>query len=111
MTVLEQDTALTGGRGTPNAWSPASNGHNWTVIRGNQTLSFASNELTLTYTSSNATAIIYLGSSSVAAQDITVNSTGSANNDIIGISGRVVDSTHYYQLELGNTLNTLELRK
>jgi hypothetical protein len=111
MTVLEQDTALTGGRGTPNAWSPASNGHNWTQVRGNQSLSFASSLLILTYTSSNTTGILYLGSTSVANQDITLNAQGSATSDIIGIAARIGDSTHYYQLELGNTLNTLEIRK
>lgn len=111
MTTFATDTALTGGRGTPNAWSPGSDSHNWTQSRGNQSLSFASNQLVLTYNGSTNSGVMTYGGITVADCEITANAVQVATNDIIGVVMRFVDTNNYIQLVLGNSANLLELRK
>lgn len=111
MTTFATDTALTGGRGTPNAWSPGSDSHNWTQSRGNQSLSFASNQLVLTYNGSTTSGVMTYAALTETDTEVLVNAVQTATNDIIGAAIRFVDTNNYYQLVLGNTANTLEIRK
>jgi|SRR5581483_372929 hypothetical protein len=112
-TTYGADTALTGGRGTPDAWSPGSDGHNWTQTRGNQTLSYDSvnHQLVLTFNGSTTSGVMTYAGLTVADCEITVNAVQTGASDIIGPAMRVVDANNYIQLVIGNSANLLELRK
>lgn len=106
------DTMLTGGRGAPNAISPGSDGFQWNLIAGDQTPSFASNQLVFTYNASTNLGVWTYSSQSQADQEALVNMTQSgANTDIVGIILRCSDPTHYYYFDIGNNPGYVEIGK
>lgn len=107
------DTFLTGGRGSPNAISPGSDGYNWTQIRGDQTPSYASNQGVFTYGStSNLGVWVYASSISQTDQEVLVNLVQStANNEVAGAIVRCTDDSHFYHANIGNSSGNVEIGK
>ncbi len=88
MAIQTQDTFLSGGRGAPNAWSPASNSKNWTQQQGAATMSLVTNGTQrgqLTGSASPAN-FMTLDTKILADVDITCRSYKS----IIGVKNAVI---------------------
>lgn len=112
MTTLATDSALTAGRGTPNAWSPGSDGNNWSQIRGSQSLSFAANKLVFTSTGSGTAGVVTYSTKTSADQEVLVNVTQSASNaDMGGALARCSDNAHWYCAVIGESANTFQIIK
>src|SRR6266566_1058113 len=94
MAVQGQDTALSGGRGSPNAWSPGSDGQNWAIATGIATLAFSGTRLQLT--SANSNTIVFYGTKTVADIEVSHRSTNNAVADFLGVVGRATASNNYY---------------
>ena len=111
MSTYASDTFSTRSRGAPNAWSPGSDGRNWTQSRGNQTLSFASNQGTLTYNNNTVTGVTY-GALTVTDSEVLVNAVqNNTSTSIIGAICRFKDSNNFYSAVIGNTAGLFDIRK
>lgn len=106
------DTTLTGGRGTPNAWSPGSDGNDWVVKRGDQSLSFTGGKLVFTYNGDTTAGVVIYSSLTEADQEVLVNVTqGGSNADMCGAVARFVDQNNWYCAVIGESGNTLKIIK
>jgi len=106
------DDTTTGGRGSPNAFSPGSDTYNWNHIVGTQTPSFASNQLVLTYLSDANFAVWTYSSISSTDQEVLVNVTQSNQTyEVAGAVLRCADANHYYYADIGNNSGHLEIGK
>lgn len=111
MGTLATDTCLTGGRGSPNAWSPGSDGNNWTQQGSNQTPSFASNQLILTNNGSTSLGVWTYSALTPTSCEVLVNVTP---NDVTGgsyIIGAILcqSGSNYYYCDLGNVNGKIEI--
>lgn len=111
MTILAQDSFATGGRGSPNAWSPGSDGGNWTQQRGNQTLSIVSSQGVMTYNGSSTLGVMTYTSLSETIIEVLVNVTPNASGDIIGAVVCFQDSNNFYYADIGNVAGKFEIGK
>lgn len=112
MTTFATDTFASGGRGSPNAWSPGSDSNNWTQSRGNQTLSIVSSQGVLTYNGSTTTGVMTYAGLTETDTEVLVNGVqGTSNSDIIGAVCRFSNSSNFYAAVIGNTATTFEIRK
>lgn len=112
-TALLTDTFLTGGRGSPNTWSPGSDGNNWTQSRGTQTMSYDSvnHQGVLTYNGSTTTGVMTYSSQNLLNVEIMVNVVASTGTTIAGSVARFTSSSNFYACIIGNAANDLEIRK
>lgn len=101
MPVKGQDSAQSTGRGTPNAWSPASDGQNWSQLNGTSTMSVATvsglSRLALTGTTSGN--VMILGSTTTNSIDLFARFWVQNTNDNVGLIGRVQNLNTYYRAE------------
>ncbi|HXH26670.1 MAG TPA: hypothetical protein VNG90_02155 [Candidatus Acidoferrum sp.] len=112
MSTYATDTFLTGARGAPNAWSPGSDGANWTQSRSNQSLSFASNQGTMTYNGNTTTGIMTYSALTTTDTEVLVNAIQNNNStSIIGAVCRFKDTSNFYSAVIGNTAGLFEIRK
>lgn len=113
LATFATDTFASGGRGSPNAISPGSDGGNWSLVTGDQTPSFASNQGVFTYNASTNLGVwVYASSILQTDQEVLVNVTqGNANGDIAGAVVRCTDANHYYYADLGNSSGNIEIGK
>jgi hypothetical protein len=99
-------------RGVPNAISPGSDGNNWTQISGNQTASYVSNQIVLTYGSNSNLGVWTYAGQSQADQEVLVNITqGNSTSAVAGAVLRCVDANHFYYADLGNSSGNIEIGK
>lgn len=104
------DTAATAGRGSPNVLSPGSDGNNWALQRGDQTPSFASNQLVFTFNVATNLGAWTYSTQSQADQEVLVNLTQNASNsDIAGAILRCPDNNHFYYADIGNSSGNVEI--
>src|SRR5579875_1141672 len=98
------DTAQTGGRGSPNAISPASDGQNWALLTGASTPSIVSanglNRISLT--NDTAKNVWTLGSRQFTDTDQYVRVYLSAAEVKAGLVARCTSATSYYRIGLTN---------
>src|SRR5579884_965783 len=108
-TTRLQDTFATGGRGSPNVWSPASSGLNWSHPNGTATLGFTGSQGTLSGDTSKN--VMLLGSTILQDADITCHLSSTSPNDVLGPVGRYNSNggTNYYRATYQN--GTLFLQK
>lgn len=110
LVTLATDTTTTGGRGAPNAISPGSDGGTWTQERGDQTASFVSDQIVLTFVASTNLGIWSYSGNSSTDQEVLINVyQSSGNTDIVGAVLRYVDSTHFYYADIGNVSGKVEI--
>lgn len=108
--TLATDTTNTGGRGSPNPISPGSDGGVWTQQRGDQTATFVSNQIVLTFVASTNLGIWSYSGNSNTDQEVLINVyQSSGNTDIVGAVLRYVDSTHFYYADIGNISGSIEI--
>lgn len=106
------DSFLTGGRGTPNAISPGSDGSSWTPQRGVQTPSYSSNQGVFTCGSDTHLGVWTYGSMAQTDQEVLVNVLQTSGNDeIVGAVLRCSDSGHFYYADIGNNSGNIEFGK
>lgn len=96
-TIRESDTFATGGRGSPNAISPASNGHNWQQATGTSTLGFTGSAGTLNGTTSSN--VLLLGSTTLPCFDVVCFFQPGVTQDLMGVVARYNSNggTNYYR--------------
>lgn len=111
MTTYGTDTFATGGRGSPNAWSPGSDGSNWTQQRGNQSLSVASNQGVMTYNSNTNLGVMTYTSLQKSVIEVLVNVTANSSSDTIGAVLCYVDTNNFYYADIGNISGKFEIGK
>lgn len=110
MTQLAADNFTSGGRGSPNAWSPASDGGNWTVDSGAATLSIVSSQGKTTGVT--ALTFIHEGSSTSVDFDVTVRvSVNSTNFTAAGVIARQTATNTAYRARLSSNANTFGIVK
>ena len=108
--TLATDNTTTGGRGSPNPISPGSDGGVWTQQRGDQTASFVSNQIVLTFVASTNLGIWSYSGNSSTDQEVSINVyQSSGNTDIVGAVLRYVDNTHFYYADIGNISGKIEI--
>ena len=101
------DTCLTSGRGSPNAISPGSDGNNWVQVAGNQTPSFASNHIIMTYLN-NSVRFAYVYGTSQADTEVLVSVVqGGSTSAVAGAVLRCADTNHYFFADIHS--NTVEI--
>src|SRR5579884_711179 len=108
MAIETQDTFATGGRGTPNQWSPASNGKTWTQQSGSSTLAWTSSAGTL----SGATGanVLTLGSDTYTDIDPLCHFSASGS-DTLGVIARASSAQNYYRGDYNPVTGTLNIVK
>src|SRR6266704_879839 len=109
MTILAQDTFVRAN--AAGTWGTSSDGKTYTESRGVHTPSIASNKGVLTDPGSGVTAVMTLGTGTAATVEILVRMQADNLASIMGVAGRFVDANNWYAGVLGNTSQTLEIRK
>lgn len=108
--TLATDNTTSGGRGSPNAISPGSDGGTWTQQRGDQTASFVSNQIVLTFVATTNLGIWSYSGNSNTDQEVLINVyQSSGNTDQVGAVLRYVDNTHFYYADIGNNPGNVEI--
>lgn len=112
LTTFATDSTTTAGRGSPNVWSPGSDGNNWTQTRGNQTPTFSGTQLVLTYLNNTTLGVWTYSSQSQADQEVLVNVTqGTFATETVGAVLRCANSSNFYYADLGNSSGNVEIGK
>lgn len=101
MPVKAQDSAQSIGRGTPNAWSPASDGQSWNQLNGASTMSVVtvSGLSRLALNGTTGANVMVLGSTTTTSIDLFARFWVTNTNDNVGLIGRVVNLNTYYRAE------------
>lgn len=109
-TTYAVDSTLTGSRGSPNAASPGSDGHNWANQRGNQTVSFTGTQIKFVYNGSTTLGVWTYSSLSESVIEVLCNVTAGNTSDIAGL---VIcqSGTSYYYCDIGNISGKVEIGK
>src|SRR5882724_10976108 len=110
MSQVAADNFTSGGRGSPNAWSPASDSTNWTVDAGAGTLSIVSSQGKITAVT--ALTVLHLGTTNSVDFDVTCRiAVNSANYSAAGIIARQTGTTTYYRARFSTSGNTFGIIK
>lgn len=109
MTVYWRDSMA---RVNQSGLGTADSGGTYSLVRGNQALSIASNEALMTYTSSTVAGVVQAGSTAIGDGEMLCRMSQSGNAlDLVGLVPRFIDSNHWYSFALGNASNTFQLIK
>src|SRR6266550_3559584 len=110
MPQIVAENFTTGGRGSPNAWSPASDGNNWTVDSGGPTQSIVSSQGKIT--GFTTIAAIHLGSATSIDFDVVVRvKVNTGNFTAAGIIARQTATNTFYRARLSSNANTFGIVK
>lgn len=104
--IRASDSCLTGGRGVPNAISPASDGENWNEQSGSYTPAFTGSEITFTGASSSN--IWTLGAQTFIGIDVLCH-VDTLTNDTIGVVARFLNTSNYYRGDYNPASGTLTI--
>lgn len=109
MSTQITDTFGTGGRGSPNAWSPASPGNcNWTQVTGTSTMGFNQSSSLATLSGDTSANIMTLGKNLLYYTNVVAPcAKATAVTSEIGVMARVVSATTHYRATFINGTLTL----
>lgn len=94
-----------------SGWGTATDGNTWTQVRGVQALAVTSNEGTMTQQTNTNSGFMALSSGTAAQAETLVRFKVDSLTSIAGVGLRFVDSNNWYAAVIGNTSQTIEIRK
>lgn len=84
----------------------------YSLVRGNQTLSIASNEGVMTYVNTTTAGVVQAGSQQIGDCEILCRvSQGGSTTDLVGVVTKFIDSNNWYCFVIGDTAGQFQLIK